>query len=491
MLPTQDRTQVLNSSTGAERTSNLVVVKDTIFYVYERYGSLYLANYENNDTYFLAADVLKFSLTNASNPDKTINENKLWIWYIASDGTVNIVEYEPFIDTFPTLTNYTELTYDSKALSVYSNILANKPIQVITLLEEPRQLEIRTYADPFTDTYLSVDHQNWSDTNSDDFSLSKDVRDTFSITYSDTTDPTNIYVGYSIDKYTVVFVDHDGSLIDDQEVEYGKGAATPTPPSRDGYDFTGWDVVYDAITQDTVITALYEIQTFLVRYLDWDDAILHQETVDWSSDSNWTGIPTRDGHLFTSWDTETTNITAAVDTKAIYIEVHEVNALPIEISYEPIATSIEVLSAEIEVNVSIDDFEFTAFPTTVEYINEIVIKRQPTSMTGERKELIKTYVIATGGKGELSYQWFRNGRALEGACKEGFEFWGTKLGKANYFVRITDEEGNFVDSNIVVLTVVEQNRMNPQPSGGYKYTGGGTRPPGAMLIKNVEIKKRP
>ena len=58
--------------------------------------------------------------------------------------------------------------------------------------------------------------------------------------------------------FTVTFVDFDGAVLDEQQVEEGQGAVAPEDPAREGYAFTGWDVEFGNITADLTVTALYE-----------------------------------------------------------------------------------------------------------------------------------------------------------------------------------------------------------------------------------------
>ena len=59
--------------------------------------------------------------------------------------------------------------------------------------------------------------------------------------------------------YTVTFKDWDGTTLKTETVEEGASATAPNNPSRDGYNFTGWDKTFTNVTGDLTVTAQYEI----------------------------------------------------------------------------------------------------------------------------------------------------------------------------------------------------------------------------------------
>jgi len=67
--------------------------------------------------------------------------------------------------------------------------------------------------------------------------------------------------GSTITKYTVVFKDYDGTVLKTEEVESGKSATAPANPTRNGFDFAGWDTDFSNITSSIVVTAKYTENT--------------------------------------------------------------------------------------------------------------------------------------------------------------------------------------------------------------------------------------
>ena len=62
---------------------------------------------------------------------------------------------------------------------------------------------------------------------------------------------------FAINQYTVTFVDWDASVLATRTVNHGAAAEAPPDPVRVGYAFTGWDVPFDNVTADLVVTAQY------------------------------------------------------------------------------------------------------------------------------------------------------------------------------------------------------------------------------------------
>ena len=91
-------------------------------------------------------------------------------------------------------------------------------------------------------------------TSSDNTSSSADSNGNNS---SDTDSSDSAGTTSAADKYTVTFKDFDGTVLNTQSVEKGKGATAPATPKRENFKFAGWDKSFDNITADLTVTATY------------------------------------------------------------------------------------------------------------------------------------------------------------------------------------------------------------------------------------------
>ena len=123
-----------------------------------------------------------------------------------------------------------------------------------------------------------------------------------------------------VQTYTVTFVDWNGTILKTQEVEQGSSATAPSNPSRDGYNFTGWDKTFNNITADTTITAQYSIKTYTVIFKDYDGTTLKTQTVNHGSSATAPSNPIREGYEFTGWSGSYTNVTSNLTIMAQYEE---------------------------------------------------------------------------------------------------------------------------------------------------------------------------
>ena len=116
----------------------------------------------------------------------------------------------------------------------------------------------------------------------------------------------------------VKFVDWDGTVLAADEVEEGSAATPPANPSREGYKFIGWDKDFSNVTEDLIVTALYEIIRYRVEFLDWDDTLLKVDSVDWNTNATFPENPHRNGYNFIGWDKPNEPVTSDLVIHAQY-----------------------------------------------------------------------------------------------------------------------------------------------------------------------------
>ena len=132
------------------------------------------------------------------------------------------------------------------------------------------------------------------------------------------TQDTTITAFYQINRYKVDFVDWDGTILRTDSVEYLASAIAPMDPAREGYTFIGWDKEVTSVTQDTTIIALYQINRYKVDFADWDGTILKTDSVEYLSSAIAPEDPTRIGYTFAGWDKEVTSVMQDTTITAMY-----------------------------------------------------------------------------------------------------------------------------------------------------------------------------
>ena len=154
-----------------------------------------------------------------------------------------------------------------------------------------------------------------STSNANVLRLWKETEVTAQVSYY-TTDPVVAQPTY----YTVTFKDWNGTVLKTEEVLEGAAATAPADPTREGYTFTGWDVAFNNVTSDLVVTAQYAINTYTVTFKDWDGTVLKTETVNYGGAATAPADPTRDGYTFAGWDVAFNNVTSDLVVTATYTE---------------------------------------------------------------------------------------------------------------------------------------------------------------------------
>ena len=128
---------------------------------------------------------------------------------------------------------------------------------------------------------------------------------------------------YKINRYAVSFLDWDNSVLKQDSVDYGSAATAPADPTREGYTFIGWDKEFSNVTANLTVTAQYKINRYEVLFLDWDESVLKKDSVDHGAAATAPADPTREGYTFTGWDKEFSHVTEDMTITALYEKVEE------------------------------------------------------------------------------------------------------------------------------------------------------------------------
>jgi uncharacterized protein (TIGR02145 family)/uncharacterized repeat protein (TIGR02543 family) len=139
------------------------------------------------------------------------------------------------------------------------------------------------------------------------------------LTVSDITADQTITATFSINQYTVLFQDHDGSDLQTVLTAHGSDATPPVDnPVRVGYTFTGWDKQFVNVSEKLTVTAQYIINTYTVTFLDHDGTVLKKETVTHGSAVTAPEAPTRKDYSFVGWDNNFDQIASNLTVTALY-----------------------------------------------------------------------------------------------------------------------------------------------------------------------------
>ncbi len=120
------------------------------------------------------------------------------------------------------------------------------------------------------------------------------------------------------DAVTVVFAGHDGTELSRQHLHPGEDAAAPEEvPEREGWKFTGWDKDFTNVSENLTVTAQYEAVRYTVTFKCGEETVSSQE-VPHGTAAKAPDAPKLEGHKFTGWDADFSNITGDLTVTAQY-----------------------------------------------------------------------------------------------------------------------------------------------------------------------------
>lgn len=140
--------------------------------------------------------------------------------------------------------------------------------------------------------------------------------------FDNITEDTVVNGTWDIIKLTVTFTDGQGNTLKTQEVNYGGSATAPTSPTRTEYNFDGWDKSFTNVTTNLTVNAKWKIKTFSVKFYNYNGGtVLKSQTVNYGEAATAPADPTREGYDFLGWDKAFDNITAATNVYGTWEEI--------------------------------------------------------------------------------------------------------------------------------------------------------------------------
>ena len=146
---------------------------------------------------------------------------------------------------------------------------------------------------------------------------------TYTATYTET-----------VNKYTIKFVNEDGTELQSSEVEYGETPAytgeTPTKAATAQYTYTfvGWTPAIAEVTGIATYTATYSstVNKYTIKFVNEDGTELQSSEVAYGETPAYTGeTPSKEGnaqysYTFSAWSPAITSVTGAATYTATYTE---------------------------------------------------------------------------------------------------------------------------------------------------------------------------
>lgn len=129
-----------------------------------------------------------------------------------------------------------------------------------------------------------------------------------------------VYVKWTINKYTVTFMDGEKVLATFTNVPHGDTVTAPEVPEKDGKTFSKWDKDFSKVTSDLTINAVYDVDTFTVTFKD-GEKVLETQTVEYEAAAtapDTARLSPPEGMHFAKWDKDFSKVTEDIEVSAVY-----------------------------------------------------------------------------------------------------------------------------------------------------------------------------
>ena len=91
-----------------------------------------------------------------------------------------------------------------------------------------------------------------------------------------------VYVKWTINKYTVTFMDGK-TVLKTEKVQHGSAATAPEVPEKDGRTFKEWDKDFSKVTSDLIVNAKFETKKFTLTFINFDGTTVYTAEVEYGA----------------------------------------------------------------------------------------------------------------------------------------------------------------------------------------------------------------
>jgi len=462
-----DREQNISSSILPIDTK-LVSIGDILYNVIRDIDdNIYLSVVDSNSYILLESNVIQYDVTLSLDTNYDIIPDMFILWYI-DNNSVHILEY----DIHGVIHRTRDIDYGSLVLALDAVVTPTRIIQLSVNLDDGYILT-RNYVDLFNDDPDDI-HTIWAPENSDEFTVTQNVRQTFNVSYNVDDD---VYTARSLEQFTVKFVDYNGSIIKEETVIYDRDATAPTDPSRNDYRFIGWDISYTSVHQDLIVTALYTLDMNIsigntIMYISNNPVIITYENNIFSQFSRMYIIAN---------DIESLTLTIPSNTQEISLSaLSSITSLTeiIDVSNQSISLFSNPITYYQDIPIRINDVELNFIPNecnihVINYIDtnnsnlifkpydcdivfdsgELKIIQQPVDPIACDGYTAKFSIVVAGGTPPYRYRWVVNGSDAPYNSPELSFIASMDQNGMSVYCEVTDSVGRSLTSDIITLTV--------------------------------------
>ena len=91
-----------------------------------------------------------------------------------------------------------------------------------------------------------------------------------------------VYVKWTINSYTVTFMDGK-TVLKTEKVQHGSAATAPEVPKKDGKTFKEWDKGFSTVTSDLIVNAKFETKKFTLTFINFDGTTVDTAEVEYGA----------------------------------------------------------------------------------------------------------------------------------------------------------------------------------------------------------------